>query len=72
MLKIVSAAILALTFTVSFAGSSEALPHCKKGKACGESCIAMDKECHLPAVKVCKKGKACGDSCIAMTKTCTK
>ena len=24
-------------------------PHCKKGKACGNSCIPMDKVCHKPA-----------------------
>ena len=23
-------------------------PHCVKGKACGGSCIAMDKICHKP------------------------
>jgi hypothetical protein len=22
-------------------------PNCKKGKPCGKSCIAMDKECHI-------------------------
>jgi hypothetical protein len=24
-------------------------PHCVKGKACGNSCIAMDKVCHKPS-----------------------
>ncbi|MDQ2861078.1 MAG: hypothetical protein M3Y27_12485 [Acidobacteriota bacterium] len=24
-------------------------PHCVKGKACGNSCIAMSKVCHKPA-----------------------
>ena len=23
-------------------------PHCKKGKACGNTCIPMDKVCHKP------------------------
>jgi len=23
-------------------------PHCKTGKACGNTCIAMDKVCHKP------------------------
>ena len=22
-------------------------PHCTKGKPCGNTCIAMDKECHI-------------------------
>jgi hypothetical protein len=45
---------------------------CKKGKACGDTCIAKDKTCSIKAHKApnCKKGKACGDSCIAKDKTC--
>ena len=33
------------------AGSARCCKVCKKGKACGDSCIARNKECH--------KGKGC-------------
>jgi hypothetical protein len=29
--------------------------HCRKGKACGDSCIAVEKQCHQPP------GCACDD-----------
>jgi hypothetical protein len=50
-----------------------AAPECKSGKACGESCIAKDKICHIPKpAKECKTGKLCGDSCISKEKVCHK
>lgn len=27
--------------------------HCVKGKACGDSCIAYDRQCHQPAGCAC-------------------
>jgi hypothetical protein len=39
--------VLALSFGVT--SISDAAPTCTKGKPCGESCIAKDKECHVGA-----------------------
>lgn len=72
MKRLLSVAIIACIFFIS--ASAEAGPTCTKGKPCGDSCIAQDKECHIapkPA-KQCTKGKLCGDTCIAQDKVCTK
>eukprot|EP00440_Ansanella_granifera_P041849 gb/GFBE01045372.1/.p1 GENE.gb/GFBE01045372.1/~~gb/GFBE01045372.1/.p1 ORF type:complete len:129 (+),score=31.32 gb/GFBE01045372.1/:1-387(+) len=54
---------------------------CKKGSACGNSCIADGLTCHKESgcacdsrtcCKFCARGKACGDSCIAAEEKCTK
>jgi len=34
------------TTQAAAAGSAAGHPQCKKGKPCGDSCIAMDKVCH--------------------------
>jgi len=34
------------TTTSPMAAATGGAPHCKKGKPCGKSCIAMDKVCH--------------------------
>ena len=73
MKTVFSAALLALSLTLSFGGTADAAPHCSTGKLCGNACIAKDKECHIPTpAKVCKKGKLCGDTCIAKDKVCSK
>jgi hypothetical protein len=66
-----------ILFTMGFVlalGLSAQAKDCKKGKACGNTCIAQTATCHMDEkkAKVCKKGKACGDTCIAATATCTK
>lgn len=67
--------ILSMTLvmiTLSF-GPLAFAKNCKNGKACGNSCIAKDKECAASATgKTCKKGKACGNSCIPKDKECKK
>ena len=50
----------------------QAAPNCKTGKPCGDTCIAQDKECHIPPPTQCKTGKPCGNSCIAQDKECHK
>ncbi len=65
-------ALLVLSFS-QFAEAGD----CKKGKACGNSCIAQDAVCSKEAApakpaKECKKGKPCGNSCIAKDAVCTK
>jgi hypothetical protein len=74
MLKIISTSLIALAFVVSFSGMSNAAPNCTKGKPCGNSCIAQDKECHIPAApaKQCTTGQLCGNTCISKDKKCTK
>ena len=73
MTKILSIAALAFVMTAALS-TAEAAPNCTKGKPCGDTCIAQDKECHItpPAAKVCKTGKPCGNSCIAQDKECHK
>jgi hypothetical protein len=39
--------IIAAIAALAFASAADAAPHCTKGKACGNSCIAMDKVCHI-------------------------
>ena len=73
MRKILSAALLAVVLAVSASSAAMAVPECKTGKPCGDSCIAKDKTCHIAApAKQCKTGKLCGDTCISKDKTCTK
>lgn len=52
-------------------------PTCYTGKPCGQTCIPIDRTCHIEeprttpsTVRQCDKGKPCGASCIAMDKTC--
>lgn len=47
MKNILSGTLLALVLSLGFASISVAAPHCTKGKPCGDSCIAKDKECHV-------------------------
>lgn len=65
--------VFCILFAVSLsAGKKTCGP---KSKACGNSCIALDKECHkeTKGKKNCgPKSKACGDSCISLDKKCTK
>src|ERR1700733_13674797 len=51
--RILSIATLIFILTAGLS-SSYAAPNCKTGKACGDSCIAQDKECHIapPPAKV--------------------
>jgi len=66
--------ILALAAGVAVAGSAYAAPNCKTGVACGNTCIAKGKVCHVtpPKVPNCKTGKLCGNSCIKKTDVCHK
>lgn len=71
MQKLVLAIALTLAFGV--AGSASAAPQCKTGVACGNTCIAKGKTCHIPAAAPhCTTGIPCGSSCIAKGKKCTK
>eukprot|EP00933_Yihiella_yeosuensis_P073074 TRINITY_DN8164_c0_g4_i1.p2 TRINITY_DN8164_c0_g4~~TRINITY_DN8164_c0_g4_i1.p2 ORF type:complete len:136 (+),score=29.03 TRINITY_DN8164_c0_g4_i1:83-490(+) len=54
---------------------------CKKGTACGNTCISQDKKCHktsgcacdsVKCCKFCSDGKPCGDTCISPEKECSK
>ena len=74
MNRILSLALLALVLGLGVAPSAYAAPNCTTGKACGDSCIAKDKTCNIPAkpAKECKTGKLCGDTCISKDKVCSK
>ena len=72
MLKVILPAVVALAFGLGSGLAFADPPKCTTGKPCGNSCIAKDKECHIPKAKECKTGKPCGDTCIAKDKTCTK
>jgi hypothetical protein len=61
------------TQEIQHAPIASAVPECKTGKACGDTCIAKDRICHIPKpAKECKIGKLCGDSCISKEKVCHK
>ncbi|MDB5397485.1 MAG: hypothetical protein JWM91_4991 [Rhodospirillales bacterium] len=49
MKTILSGIALVLTLSFGIVSISDAAPHCSKGKPCGDSCIAKDKECHVGA-----------------------
>jgi hypothetical protein len=44
-----SGMLLVLTLSLGVVTVADAAPNCLKGKPCGESCIAKDKECHVGA-----------------------
>jgi hypothetical protein len=74
MKRILSMALLALVLGLGMSSMANAAPNCTTGKACGDSCIAKDKKCSIPAApaKECKTGKLCGDTCISKDKVCHK
>lgn len=46
---------------------------CTEGKPCGDSCIALDKQCHVEgdnSSPQCVNGYLCGNTCIAWDKQC--
>lgn len=48
-------------------------PHCTTGVACGNTCIAKGKTCHVtPPKPHCTTGVPCGNTCIAKGKVCHK
>ena len=78
MKKLIHSLVLVLVLSVSaisFEGVAQA-KNCKKGKACGNTCIAQDAVCSTDSAKPakpaknCKKGKACGNTCIAKDAEC--
>lgn len=54
------------------------MPNCRRGKACGKSCIKRSYTCSKPVVRdagpTCKPGKSypCGNTCLPVRKNCTK
>lgn len=53
---------------------------CRRGCACGRSCIECSKQCNVgrppptvsPGAITCKKGCRCGNACISCAKTCRR
>ena len=70
MKKLLTTTAFALMLGLAVPSLAFAGPECKVGKACGDTCIAKDKVCHVKHHKECKKGKPCGDTCIAKDKVC--
>jgi hypothetical protein len=66
--------MIAVVAAFAFTSAASAAPHCVKGVACGNTCIAVGKVCHItpPKPPNCSKGKLCGNTCIPKTSTCHK
>lgn len=65
--------IIAAVAALAFASAAQAAPNCKTGVACGNTCIAKGKVCHVtPPKPNCTKGKLCGKACIKATDVCHK
>jgi hypothetical protein len=66
---IVSAASAATDTHMALGGA----PHCATGVACGNTCIAKGKVCHItPPKPHCTTGVPCGTTCVAKGKACHK
>jgi hypothetical protein len=71
MKKLIRSSLLILSLVLAAGSTDSQAKNCKKGKACGDACIAAGETCRAKqGAKVCKKGKACGNACIAMNKVC--
>jgi len=69
VLALAGAAMAATDTHMTIAGA----PHCTTGVACGNTCIARGKVCHVtPPKPHCTAGVPCGNTCIAKGKACHK